>query len=137
MREDKTWVEIDGKALKNNFDFLRKIVYPAKIAPVVKANAYGHGIKNILSILNPETICVDSFREAKEGRACEFSGRIIVLGYCPPDWIEKTAENDCEQVVYDIDTIEKLNSAGESARQKSQNSFENRHRHHTPRCFFK
>ena len=38
-----TWLEIDLKAIKNNIRLLKSIS-GCEVMPVVKANAYGHGI---------------------------------------------------------------------------------------------
>jgi alanine racemase len=40
----RTWVEIDGRALRGNLQALRRASGSAQIIAVVKANAYGHGI---------------------------------------------------------------------------------------------
>jgi len=41
----RTWIEIDKKAIKHNYNVFRKIVGKnCKILAVVKSNAYGHGL---------------------------------------------------------------------------------------------
>lgn len=46
-----TWIELDKKALWHNIDTVIDIVGPAiKLGLVVKANAYGHGITEIVSL---------------------------------------------------------------------------------------
>ncbi|WP_211080613.1 alanine racemase, partial [Enterobacteriaceae endosymbiont of Donacia semicuprea] len=42
---------INSNALKNNFKIIKNIIGKTKIWSVLKANAYGHGIKNIFPIL--------------------------------------------------------------------------------------
>ena len=44
-------IEIDNKAFKNNLDFLKKI-HGKKIilSSVVKGNAYGHGLKEFVTM---------------------------------------------------------------------------------------
>ncbi|MDP2726246.1 MAG: alanine racemase, partial [Dehalococcoidia bacterium] len=42
---DQTWVEIDCAALQHNLEQYRQALGPAvNLMPIVKANAYGHGL---------------------------------------------------------------------------------------------
>ncbi|HLL61061.1 MAG TPA: alanine racemase, partial [Candidatus Nitrosocosmicus sp.] len=59
-------IEIDKKKLKDNYEYLSSIQKNIRVAPVLKSNAYGHGINEIGSMvdqLNPPFICVDSIFE--------------------------------------------------------------------------
>lgn len=48
-----SWVEIDSNALKFNIKNFRKILNKnTKLYAVVKSNAYGHGIKEVVKIIN-------------------------------------------------------------------------------------
>jgi alanine racemase len=43
------WIEIDGGALRANLELLRRLVNPdSEVAAVVKANAYGHGLAEVV-----------------------------------------------------------------------------------------
>ncbi|QJC37564.1 alanine racemase [Enterobacteriaceae endosymbiont of Donacia bicoloricornis] len=42
---------INSNALKNNLKIIKKIAYKSKVWAVLKADAYGHGIKNIYSVI--------------------------------------------------------------------------------------
>jgi len=44
-------IEISQKALVNNYSFFQNLHPEAKIAPVLKSNAYGHGLK-LMGILS-------------------------------------------------------------------------------------
>ncbi len=47
-----TWVEIDLHAIKHNIKEIRRVTHPgAAIMAVVKANAYGHGVLPVASVL--------------------------------------------------------------------------------------
>ena len=41
------WMEIDSAALRHNFGVFADIAGRDKIAPVVKSNAYGHGLQQV------------------------------------------------------------------------------------------
>ena len=68
----RSWCEIDLNALEHNIGFIRSVIgtYP-KIMAIVKADAYGHGLKQIVLKLKAndcQMIGVASLSEAKEVR---------------------------------------------------------------------
>ena len=68
----KTWVEISRKNLLHNLSEFKKHAKGARIMAVVKANAYGHGLKEVSSLLKGEQgiiLGVDSLEEAFIARA--------------------------------------------------------------------
>lgn len=63
------------------------------IAPVLKSNAYGHGLVQVAEILDGEQLpffMVDSFFEAKVLRGAGIKTAILILGFVPPDIIRKS-----------------------------------------------
>lgn len=79
-----TTVQISSKALRHNLHEFKK--FTNQISPVVKTNAYGHGIGEIVSILNSEEVpfyTVDSFEEAMVVRSHTSSTPILTIGYVP------------------------------------------------------
>ncbi len=59
-----------------------------QIAPVIKSNAYGHGLIKVAQILDGENIpffVVDSLFEARALRSEGVSSRILVIGYTPTE----------------------------------------------------
>ena len=57
---------INLKYLKENFKYLKSKSNDAEIFPVIKANAYGHGLKSIakaLKCLNVKCVCVATINE--------------------------------------------------------------------------
>ncbi|TSA27210.1 MAG: alanine racemase [Ignavibacteriales bacterium] len=46
-----TRMEIDLKILSDNFNKIKKFVSPAKIMPILKANAYGHGLVRVAQLM--------------------------------------------------------------------------------------
>ena len=46
-----TRVEVDLKILADNFNQIKKNVAPAKIMPILKANAYGHGLVRVAQLM--------------------------------------------------------------------------------------
>ena len=46
-----TRLEIDLKILSDNFNKIKKAVAPAKVMPILKANAYGHGLVRVAQLM--------------------------------------------------------------------------------------
>lgn len=77
-------VEISKKRLISNYKYLSSINKNIKIAPVLKSNAYGHGIVEvgtILDKLNPVFFCVDSIYEAYQLFNAKIKTPILITGF--------------------------------------------------------
>ena len=79
------WLEIDHQAIINNLIFLRRLISSkTKLFPVIKSNAYGHGLLAVAQTLQarPEVtgVVVNSIEEALLLRNNLFSKRILVAG---------------------------------------------------------
>ena len=80
-------IEISRKKIINNYQYLCSINKNIKIAPVLKSNAYGHGIVEIAKILddqNPPFFCVDSIFEAYKLYKIKVKTPILIMGYVNP-----------------------------------------------------
>lgn len=83
MRTTHCWIELDKEALLNNYQFFCDRIGKSKIAPVLKANAYGHGLSEVYHILapyKPSWLCVNYLYEGEKLRQWGYDGRILVLG---------------------------------------------------------
>lgn len=105
-------IEVSKSALQNNFEYLTQINPNAKICPVLKSNAYGHGLKLIGGFVDreirPEFICVDSLYEAYELQKINVESKILILGYTFPENF-KYKKINFHLPVFDIETLEILN----------------------------
>jgi alanine racemase len=80
-------VEISKENLISNYKYLSKLQKKVKIAPVLKSNAYGHGIVEIAQILdnlNCPYFFVDSLYEAYELLKINIKTPILIMGYIDP-----------------------------------------------------
>jgi alanine racemase len=80
-------VEISGSTILHNFDIFQQLQPSFSILPVLKSNAYGHGLAQITEILKSRTfpyIVVDGYFEALEIRKIS-PQPILVMGYIHPD----------------------------------------------------
>jgi len=81
-------IEINKKRLIDNYYHLFSLNKSLKIAPVLKSNAYGHGIIEVASILdklNPPFFCVDSLYEAYRLLKNKINTQILITGYVNPE----------------------------------------------------
>lgn len=77
-------VEIVRKNLEDNYRYLSSRGQKLQIAPVLKSNAYGHGlweVARILDPLRPPFLCVDSLFEAYELLKVRVKTPVLVMGY--------------------------------------------------------
>jgi alanine racemase len=112
-----THLEIDLKILADNFNKIRTHVNPAKIMPVLKANAYGHGLVRIAQLmqkLNADYIGVAVLEEGILLREKGITIPILVVGGIWGNQIPLFLKND---LTITASSIEKLNQIDEFARQ--------------------
>jgi alanine racemase len=107
-----SWVEVDAAALEQNVAAIRSNLAPGcGMAPVVKANAYGHGYLQIARLLDGEQfpyIGVHNLEEALLLREGGVKSDILILGYVPLEDMKTTVETGFDFVVYNIETLHKL-----------------------------
>ena len=80
-------VYIDSSAIISNFKFFKNKFQDHDIWPVLKANAYGHGIEQITTILTkvkPRFIIVDSYYEALQIWKINSKQQILLIGALSP-----------------------------------------------------
>ena len=91
-----TYLEVNLPQLRRNVEAIRKHVAPAKVMPMIKANAYGHGMEGVAPFLEPY---VDYFGVAvlEEGiylRELGIKKPILVAGGVLPEQVPSFAEYD-------------------------------------------
>lgn len=81
-------ITISKKRLIHNYSYLSGISKDIKAAPVLKSNAYGHGLVSTAKILDSQNapfFCVDSLYEAYELLKNKIKTPILIMGYVHPD----------------------------------------------------
>ncbi len=100
-------IEISTQALRDNYDYLSKFDSELSIAPVLKSNAYGHGLQlvgKILDNVGAPFLCVDSLYEAYELKKVNIKTPILIMGYVHPKNL-KTRELPFTYAVYDKEQV--------------------------------
>ena len=99
-------IEISRPVLVRNYQALSRIA-SLRIAPVLKSNAYGHGIREVgamLDVYRPPFFCVDSLYEGYELLKEKVKTPILIMGYVNPDNL-RVKKLPFSYAVYDIETL--------------------------------
>lgn len=114
---NRSWAEVDLDNIAHNVKVLRKqLRREVEIMAVVKADAYGHGIKSTVPVLieNGVTrLAVSMLDEALELRKNNVKMPILVLSYTDPRRAREIAKGQITQTVYNMELAKALSIAGE------------------------
>lgn len=83
------WAEISLGAFRRNLRNLRRLARPAEILPVIKADAYGHGMVPLSKVIQKEGLRTVAVALAQEGatlRSSGWRGQILLLEPTLPDF---------------------------------------------------
>ena len=91
-----TYLEVNLAQLKNNLEAIRRQVAPAKVMPMVKANAYGHGVDGVVPFIEPyvDYIGVALVEEGIHLRELGIRKPILVAGATLAEQVPLFAEHD-------------------------------------------
>ncbi len=95
-------MEIDAHALRQNFATAERLVGKGHVIPIVKANAYGHGLELVIEALAKENVPfygVDSLEEAERIKRFDDDLPVLVLGYIPKDQLARALALEVSFVV--------------------------------------
>ena len=118
------WLEVDASALEANVRALAERVGPrCAVAPVIKSNAYGHGLElaaPAFARAGAALLCVHSFAEARRAQRLELGLPVLILGPLDDAEILPAVAAGLEITAYDADRLRALAAAG---RQLGQEAF--------------
>jgi len=107
MKQYRCWAEVDLDALRSNLTWLRHLVGPGvKLLTVVKADAYGHGLKQIATALMQSGTDIFGVANLEEARLIRSVGRgwpILMLGVCLPEEVERAVRDDVRPTLSSLD----------------------------------
>ncbi len=111
----RCWAEVDLGALRNNLAWIRHRVGPGvRIMTVVKADAYGHGLRQIAGLLMQSGTDVFGVANLGEARAIRSVGRgwpVLMLGACLPDEVESAVRDDVMPSVSSLEEAQRFSRA--------------------------
>jgi alanine racemase len=107
-----SWVEISEQALSNNIRrFKEHIGRDVRLAAVLKANAYGHGLEETSRIARKagaDWLAVNSVEEAALLRHAGLQAPIICLAYVPLACLGDAVALEARLTVFNMETVERL-----------------------------
>lgn len=108
----RTWIEIDRRAARKNYEIFRKLIgSKVRLWSVVKSNAYGHGIlafSRLMDGFGIDGFCVDSLVEGLKLRQNGIKKFILVLGPTLPDLFGEAAKKKITLSISNFDALEAL-----------------------------
>ena len=102
---------ISKSKLLGNFREYQKKYSGTSIAPVLKSNAYGHGLVEVAQLLDSEPIAffaLDSLHEAMVLRNEGVRSRILIIGYTQSNNITHTTLNNIAFTITSLQQLEEL-----------------------------
>jgi len=115
-------ITISKKALLHNIQEFQKLNSSVQIAPVLKSNAYGHGLVHVAEILDTHNeithsipfLIVDSYFEAITLRAEGIKKPLLIIGYTPSETILSSKLKNIAFGVINIQTLTELSERADS-----------------------
>jgi len=108
----RTWCDVSLDNLKHNIEQIKgKLSDNVKLCGIVKANAYGHGVEEIVLNLvqqGVDYLAVAFIDEAIEIRLCGFDEPILILGNTPKDTASSVVEYNITASVYNKETAQAI-----------------------------
>jgi len=107
-------IEIKRQSILDNYKLLQANQPEAAIFPVLKSNAYGHGLKELCLILNDSSapyVVVDSFPEAQTAYHY-FKRKVLILGEMPIKAYSYCDLKRSEFCVYNHESLKALADLG-------------------------
>lgn len=111
----RTWVELSRSALAHNLRTFRRVLGPGcRIMAVAKSNAYGHGLYDLVPLLEElgvDAVGVDSIVEAVTLRRKGVTKPILVMGFTLPSRFGDAARNGVAITVSSFESLRALASS--------------------------
>jgi len=104
------WIELNRDAPDYNLQELRKGLSKGTIlCAVVKANAYGHGVRQMVPLFrSADWFAVNSLEEGIELREIGEKRPVLILGHVPLAELGKAVGHNLDLTVYNRETLEAL-----------------------------
>lgn len=110
-----TWAEIKRSNIMDNYQTLKDAINNKDIFPVLKGNAYGHGIEEIGKLFNDSDVpfvCVATLGEAHDLLDAGVTKDILVFSYVDPRLVLENKHDNLMFSIPSLDWYEKLQGQG-------------------------
>ena len=112
----RAWTIINRNALRKNLALVRALCPESRIIPVIKSNAYGHGMEQAARALKDTDTRIATFAVATLEEALELKGLnldvpiLLLSGFASAEELALCMENEIEPVIhstYQVELLEK------------------------------
>lgn len=108
-----TWAEVDLKAIRHNYQEIKRIASrQIEVLPVIKADAYGHGMIPVATLLNRRGVRFLGVSNVNEGKALRKHGinkTILLFESTLPDLAEDIVDYDLTPTICTLSLAAALN----------------------------
>jgi alanine racemase len=101
------WVELSGESADHNLRELRKCAYrEVKLCAVIKSNAYGHGLEQMVRLLpSAEWLGVNSLEEGVKVRQLGETRPVLVMGHVPLADLGEAVSQGLDLTLYNLESL--------------------------------
>lgn len=115
MHPGRVWLEINGRKIRSNIDKITSYVKQAKVAAVLKADAYGIGLEMMLNIIGDSNVSAIAVAELEQALKVKGKGfPVFMLGALTQSEIKEIVKEKIIASVPDIETAEAINRISEN-----------------------
>lgn len=117
---------INGNALRHNLQLIKSLAPNSKVCAVVKANAYGQGIPNVVRHLSDlvDAFGVARMKEALQIQESGYAGKILLLeGFFDQEELRKTLSRRFDTVIHCLEQLEMLELVAREWQTEQEKSF--------------
>src|SRR5687767_6580868 len=115
----RCWAEVDLDALRENLAWIRhRAGARVKVITVVKADAYGHGLKAIAGLLmqsGTDIFGVENLTQAQAIRSVGKGWPILIPGACLPDEVEIAVGDDVMPTISAVGDAQRFSAPAQKA----------------------
>ena len=98
--------------LSHNLDRIRSMASASKVMAVIKADAYGHGLEQVVQAISPDMFSVATVGEAQRVRDAGWAGPLMLLeGFSNSEELALADRLHCEMVIHARAQVEVLEAA--------------------------
>lgn len=108
-------IEISKSRLLHNLKEFKNLKPERSVIPVLKSNAYGHGLVEIATIIeksgDAKIFAIDSYFEAVSLRSKNIKTPLLIIGYTQPETIKNSRLKNMSFTITSLETLKDLSDA--------------------------